>query len=49
MNYWLMKEEPKKCTFEEFIKDGKHVWKKIKNYQARNFWRILKARIFLKV
>jgi predicted RNA-binding protein with PUA-like domain len=34
-----MKEEPKKCTFEEFVKDGKRVWKKVKNYQARNFIR----------
>jgi predicted RNA-binding protein with PUA-like domain len=34
-----MKEEPKKCTFEEFMKDGKRVWKKVKNYQARNFIR----------
>ena len=39
MNHWLMKEEPKKCTFEEFVKDGKRVWKKVKNYQARNFIR----------
>ncbi|NNE99315.1 MAG: EVE domain-containing protein [Pyrinomonadaceae bacterium] len=39
MNHWLMKEEPKKCTFEEFEKDGKRVWKKVKNYQARNFIR----------
>lgn len=34
-----MKEEPKKCTFEQFVKDGKRVWKKVKNYQARNFIR----------
>ena len=25
MNHWLMKEEPKKCTFDEFMKDGKQV------------------------
>ncbi|MDQ3632922.1 MAG: EVE domain-containing protein [Acidobacteriota bacterium] len=42
MNHWLMKEEAKKCTFEEFIKDGKRVWKKVKNYQARNFIREMK-------
>ena len=39
MNHWLMKEEPKKCTFDEFVEDGKRVWKKVKNYQARNFIR----------
>lgn len=37
-----MKEEPKKCTFEEFVKDGKRVWKKVKNYQARNYIREMK-------
>lgn len=42
MNHWLMKEEPAKCTFEEFMKDGKRVWKKVKNYQARNFIREMK-------
>lgn len=42
MNHWLMKEEPLKCTFEEFQKDGKRVWKKVKNYQARNFIREMK-------
>ncbi len=42
MNHWLMKEEPNKCTFEEFMEDGKRVWKKVKNYQARNFIREMK-------
>lgn len=42
MNHWLMKEEPKKCTFDEFMKDGKREWKKVKNYQARNFIREMK-------
>ncbi len=39
MNYWLMKEEPKKYTFDELMKDGKRQWTKVKNYQARNFIR----------
>ena len=39
MNYWLMKEEPKKFTFDELLEDGKRQWKKVKNYQARNFIR----------
>lgn len=42
MKHWLMKEEPKKCTFEQFMKDGQRVWKKVKNYQARNFIREMK-------
>lgn len=39
MNHWLMKEEPKKYTFEQLLKDGKRQWTKVKNYQARNFIR----------
>ncbi len=42
MNHWLMKEEPQKCTFEQLIKDKKRVWKKVKNYQARNNIREMK-------
>jgi predicted RNA-binding protein with PUA-like domain len=37
-----MKEEPAKCTFEQFEQDGRRVWKKVKNYQARNFIREMK-------
>ena len=42
MNHWLMKEEPKKFTFDELMKDGKRQWTKVKNYQARNFIREMK-------
>lgn len=42
MNHWLMKEEPKKFTFDELVKDGKRQWTKVKNYQARNFIREMK-------
>ncbi|MFV0389940.1 MAG: EVE domain-containing protein [Pyrinomonadaceae bacterium] len=42
MNHWLMKEEPQKYTFEELKIDKKHVWSKVKNYQARNFIREMK-------
>ena len=39
MNHWLMKEEPKKYSFDELMEDGKRQWTKVKNYQARNFIR----------
>lgn len=42
MNHWLMKEEPKKFTFDELVEDGKRQWTKVKNYQARNFIREMK-------
>ncbi len=36
MNHWLVKEEPEKYPFDEFKKDKKTTWSKVKNYQARN-------------
>jgi predicted RNA-binding protein with PUA-like domain len=36
MNYWLVKSEPIKYSFETFLKDKKTVWDGVRNYQARN-------------
>ena len=36
MNYWLVKSEPFKYSWEQFVKDGKTVWDGVRNYQARN-------------
>jgi predicted RNA-binding protein with PUA-like domain len=36
MNYWLVKSEPIKYSFETFQKDKKTVWDGVRNYQARN-------------
>lgn len=42
MNHWLVKEEPEKYPFDEFKKDKKTTWSKVKNYQARNNMREMK-------
>ncbi len=42
MNHWLVKEEPEKYPFDEFKKDKKTTWSKVKNYQARNNLREMK-------
>ncbi|HUF03120.1 MAG TPA: EVE domain-containing protein [Aridibacter sp.] len=42
MNHWLVKEEPEKYPFDEFKKDKKTTWSKVKNYQARNNIREMK-------
>ena len=42
MNHWLVKEEPEKYSFDEFKKDKKTTWSKVKNYQARNNLREMK-------
>lgn len=36
MNYWLVKSEPFKYSWEQFVKDGKTFWDGVRNYGARN-------------
>ena len=42
MNYWLIKSEPFKYSWEKFNKDGKTFWDGVRNYQARNNLREMK-------
>lgn len=42
MNYWLIKSEPFKYSWEQFNKDGKTFWDGVRNYQARNNLREMK-------
>lgn len=42
MNYWLVKQEPGKYSFDDLIRDEKTVWDGIRNYQARNNLREMK-------
>jgi predicted RNA-binding protein with PUA-like domain len=36
MNYWLVKSEPFKYSWQRFEQDGKTFWDGVRNYQARN-------------
>ncbi|MDI1235602.1 MAG: EVE domain-containing protein [bacterium] len=36
MNYWLVKSEPFKYSWDKFEKDGLTTWDGVRNYQARN-------------
>lgn len=36
MNYWLVKSEPVKYSWEKFLKEGSTFWDGVRNYQARN-------------
>ena len=36
MNYWLVKSEPFKYSWEQFKADGLTFWDGVRNYQARN-------------
>ncbi|MHA8066326.1 EVE domain-containing protein [Aquirufa sp. ROCK2-A2] len=42
MNYWLVKSEPFKYSWDNFVKEGKSVWDGVRNYQARNNMKAMK-------
>ena len=42
MQYWLVKSEPEKYSWEKFNKDGRTFWDGVRNYQARNNLREMK-------
>lgn len=42
MSYWLVKSEPAKYSWEQFVKDKRTVWDGIRNYAARLHLRAMK-------
>jgi predicted RNA-binding protein with PUA-like domain len=42
MNYWLVKSEPCKYSWDQFVKDKRTYWDGVRNYQARNNLRAMK-------
>ncbi|MCB9306906.1 MAG: EVE domain-containing protein [Lewinellaceae bacterium] len=41
--YWLVKSEPDVYGFDQLVKDGRTRWDGVRNYQARNNLRAMKA------
>ncbi|GGH67704.1 putative RNA-binding protein with PUA-like domain [Filimonas zeae] len=41
-SYWLVKSEPFKYSWDQFVKDGQTFWDGVRNYQARNNLRAMK-------
>jgi predicted RNA-binding protein with PUA-like domain len=41
--YWLMKSEPFKYSFAQLLRDGRTMWDGVRNYEARNYLRAMKA------
>ena len=35
MNYWLVKSEPFKYSWDDFVKEGKSMWDGVRNHTAR--------------
>ena len=42
MNYWLIKSEPFKYSWEKFVEDGVTFWDGVRNYAARNNLKAMK-------
>lgn len=42
MNYWLVKSEPFKYSWEQFVREGKTFWDGVRNYGARNNLKAMK-------
>jgi predicted RNA-binding protein with PUA-like domain len=42
MQYWLVKSEPVKYSWEKFNKEGRTFWDGVRNYQARNNLKLMK-------
>lgn len=42
MNYWLVKSEPFKYSWDQLVKEGKTMWDGVRNYAARNNLRAMK-------
>ncbi len=42
MNYWLIKSEPFKYSWAQFVKEGQTFWDGVRNYAARNNLRAMK-------
>ena len=42
MNYWLIKSEPFKYSFDQLLQDKKTLWEGVRNYAARNNLRAMK-------
>lgn len=42
MNYWLIKSEPFKYSWDQFVKEGVTFWDGVRNYAARNNLKAMK-------
>jgi predicted RNA-binding protein with PUA-like domain len=42
-SYWMVKQEPETYSWDDFVHDGRTDWTGVRNYQARNNLRLMKA------
>jgi len=41
--YWMVKQEPESYSWDDFVRDGRTDWTGVRNFQARNNLRQMKA------
>ena len=41
--YWLVKQEPEAYAWETFLRDGRATWDGVRNFQARNHLKSMRA------
>ncbi len=42
-SHWMVKSEPASYSWDQFVKDGRAAWTGVRNFQARNNLRAMKA------
>lgn len=42
MNYWMVKQEPDKYSWDDFVTEGQTDWTGVRNFQARNNLKAMK-------
>jgi len=42
MRFWLVKQEPSKYSWQQFVRDKQTYWDGVRNYQARNNLKVMK-------
>ncbi len=42
MQFWLVKQEPSKYSWDQFVEDKETYWDGVRNYQARNTLQAMK-------
>jgi len=43
VSFWMVKQEPEKYSWDDFVRDGRTDWTGVRNFQARNNLRQMKA------
>jgi predicted RNA-binding protein with PUA-like domain len=41
--HWLVKQEPESYSWADFVREGRAAWEGVRNYQARNNLRLMRA------